>query len=101
MTKQDNKHSKYSEPTIEWLIDQIAPNKGNSPLLNFNKKRLIALINKEKAKAIEEFTKDKLVVSDFKCGKHGKLKHYEVMPECSKCFNEEAQLASEGSNADQ
>lgn len=32
------------EPTVEWLIDQIAPNEGNSPLLEFNKKRLKAAI---------------------------------------------------------
>ncbi len=52
-------------------------------------------LNKEKAKAIVKFCKDKVVIGDFKCSKHGKLKPYEVMPECSKCFNEEAQLASE------
>lgn len=32
------------EPTIDWLIDQIAPNPGNSPLVNFNKERLRKLI---------------------------------------------------------
>jgi hypothetical protein len=28
------------EITVEWLLEQIAPNKGNSPLIEFNKKRL-------------------------------------------------------------
>lgn len=35
-----------SEPTIDWLIDEIAPNNGKSPLVNFNKKRLKAQILK-------------------------------------------------------
>lgn len=42
-----SKDQPVDEPTIEWLIDQIAPNKGNSPLLNFNKKRLLKLIQAE------------------------------------------------------
>jgi hypothetical protein len=41
------------EPTIDWLIDQIAPNEGNSPLLNFNKERLKALIKQERKKWAE------------------------------------------------
>lgn len=39
------------KPTVEWLIDQIAPNKGNSPLVNLNKKRLTELIDGEVAAA--------------------------------------------------
>lgn len=41
MTTQSEELDK---PTIDWLIDQIAPNPGNSPLVNFNKQRLRDLI---------------------------------------------------------
>lgn len=47
------------EPTIDWLIDEIAPNPGNSPLLNFNKKRLKNAIIK---KQVEEARRIKNLV---------------------------------------
>ena len=46
------------EPTIEWLIDEIAPNKGNSPLLKFNKERLLKLIRQCEAEAYERGIQD-------------------------------------------
>jgi hypothetical protein len=47
------------EPTIDWLIDQIAPNPGNSPLLNFNKQRLRDLITASQLEArIDELDKE-------------------------------------------
>jgi hypothetical protein len=50
-----------SKSTIDWLIDEIAPNKGNSPLINFNKERLRQAINNY----IEELLGEDEV---FKCG---------------------------------
>lgn len=40
------------QPTIEWLIEELAPNEGNSPLVNFNKKRLLNLIEIERLGAV-------------------------------------------------
>lgn len=59
MTKhnpQPNEPDKaIEEPTVEWLIDQIAPNPGNSPLLDFNKKRLKALLAQQSQAAVEAY----------------------------------------------
>lgn len=40
------------EPTIDWLIDEICPNPGNSPLVNFNKHRIKALIEAHTQEAV-------------------------------------------------
>lgn len=40
------------EPTIEWLIDQICP---HSPLLDFNKQRLVALITQQCKDAVDAY----------------------------------------------
>jgi hypothetical protein len=42
------------EPTTDWLIDELAPNSGNSPLINFNKDRLRKLIAKKEAEAYKK-----------------------------------------------
>ncbi|MEI7632125.1 MAG: hypothetical protein WCJ60_02280 [bacterium] len=42
------------EPTIDWLIDELAPNTGNSPLVNFNKDRLRKLIDTKEAEAYKK-----------------------------------------------
>lgn len=46
------------EPTIDWLIDELAPNKGKSPLVNFNKKRLKDLITAEIIAELERLLKE-------------------------------------------
>lgn len=43
---------KVEEPTVEWLIDQLAP--GSSPLVDYNKQRLLELITNRVTEALEE-----------------------------------------------
>lgn len=44
------------EPSIDWLIDELAPNEGNSPLIDFNKQRLKTAVQSEVRKAQGENT---------------------------------------------
>lgn len=46
------------EPTIDWLIDYLVPNEGSSPLIEFNKNRLKALIASKVREAQEEMLND-------------------------------------------
>lgn len=52
--KPNTTNSEPEEPTIDWLIDYLAPNKGNSPLVEFNKNRLKALIASKVREAKQE-----------------------------------------------
>lgn len=57
---QPNIDSEYQEPTIDWLIDELVPNRGNSPLINFNKQRLRDLIHQASiASRIDELKRAK------------------------------------------
>jgi hypothetical protein len=56
---EDETELSNEEPTIDWLIEQIAPNKGNSPLLNFNKDRLKKAITSDKQRLLQELMEHK------------------------------------------